>query len=91
MEFKEFVERYQDRNWSDNEMRNRWERMCEQLTPLEILQAIPLFPEAAGSASGGASSGSSSGGGGGYISGEGWAQWDQAPWSEVTFTWSEMV
>jgi hypothetical protein len=88
MEFREFVERYQDRNWSDSEMRNRWERMCEQLVPLEILQAIPLFPEAAGYAGSGAGS---AGGAGGYISGEGWAQWDQAPWSEITLTWSEMV
>jgi hypothetical protein len=88
MEFKEFVERYQDRNWSNSEMRNRWERMCEQLIPLEILQAIPLFPEAAGYAGSGAGS---AGGAGGYISGEGWAQWDQAPWSEITLTWSEMV
>jgi hypothetical protein len=69
-------------------MRNRWERMCEQLIPLEILQAIPLFPEAAGYAGSGAGS---AGGAGGYISGEGWAQWDQAPWSEITLTWSEMV
>jgi hypothetical protein len=87
MEFKEFVERYQDRNWSDSEMRNRWERMCEQLTPLEILQAIPMFPEAIGVA---ASSGGGSAGDQEYTPGSGWAQWNNEPWSTLDTPWSQL-
>ena len=87
MNYKEFAERYADRSWDDQTIRARYERMMEQLTPLEILQAIPMFPEAmsVAASSGGASSGDQE-----YTSGSGWAQWNSEPWSALDTPWSQL-
>jgi hypothetical protein len=88
MLYKEFAERYQDKGWDEETTRMRFDRMMEQLTPLEILQAIPMFPEATGMA------GYPGGGGQGnleYTPGSGWAQWNNEPWSTLDTPWSELV
>jgi hypothetical protein len=87
MLYKEFAERYQDKGWDEETTRMRFDRMMEQLTPLEILQAIPMFPEAIGVPA-------SPGGGEGnleYTPGSGWAQWNSEPWSALDTPWSELV
>jgi hypothetical protein len=88
MLYKEFADRYSDRGWDDVKLRSKYENMMEQLTPLEILQAIPMFPEATGMA------GYPGGGGEGnleYTPGSGWAQWNSEPWSALDTPWSELV
>jgi hypothetical protein len=87
MLYKEFADRYADRNWDDQTMRLKYDRMLEQLTPLEILQAIPMFPEAIGVA---ASSGGGSAGDQEYTPGSGWAQWNSEPWSTLDTPWSQL-
>jgi hypothetical protein len=88
MLYKEFAERYQDKGWDEQTTRMSFDRMMEQLTPLEILQAIPMFPEAIGvpASPGGASSGDQE-----YTPGSGWAQWNNEPWSTLDTPWSQLV
>lgn len=87
MLYKEFEDRYSDRGWDDVTLRSKYKNMLEQLTPLEILQAIPMFPEAIGiPASLGSGSGNLE-----YTPGSGWAQWNSEPWSTLDTPWSELV